>query len=48
MSCGVSVPCLFDLGADLLDSEAGISNPEGIKFDIGYDFINATLNGAKR
>ncbi|KAJ1324791.1 BPL-N domain-containing protein [Microdochium nivale] len=27
--------------------DAEISNPEGVKFDIGYDFVRATLNGGK-
>ncbi|KAJ4258918.1 hypothetical protein NW762_008005 [Fusarium torreyae] len=27
--------------------DEGISNPEGVKFDIGYDFIEATLNGGE-
>ncbi|KAH7142151.1 hypothetical protein EDB81DRAFT_797948 [Dactylonectria macrodidyma] len=28
-------------------SEYGIKNPDGIKFDMGYDFITATLNGGQ-
>jgi hypothetical protein len=32
----------------LLDNDPDhkpITNPDGIKFDIGYDFIEATMNG---
>lgn len=34
--------------ADWLDDDARVSNPDGIKFDIGYDFIDAALNGTRR
>lgn len=31
--------------ADWLDDDAGVTNPDGIKFDVGYDFIDAALKG---
>lgn len=37
----------FQLTWYYLDSEYGIKNPDGIKFDMGYDFIAATLNGGQ-
>jgi hypothetical protein len=27
------------------DSDAEITNPDGIQTDIGYDFINSTMQG---
>lgn len=29
----------------LIDREAQISNPEGIRLDIGFDFIETTMQG---
>ena len=31
----------------MLDSYANITNPNGIDFDIGYDFIGAVLSGTE-
>lgn len=30
-----------------LDREAGISNPDGIRLDIGFDFVETTMQGVK-
>lgn len=43
----LGITARFWLTLHSADSEYGIKNPDGIKFDMGYDFIAATLNGGQ-